>query len=96
MKINNIGYNHTHDVDLVIQRPTGSGDHLLLLLKTPAVFTFGEKDVFTEPDSFIPFKQGTPQIYRAHGPTFSNDRFHFSISDDETCFLKLLIYHLIK
>ena len=56
MKINNIGYNHTHDADLVIQRPTGSGDHLLLLLKTPAVFTFGEKDVFTEPDSFILFK----------------------------------------
>ncbi len=63
-------YNHTHDADLVIQRPTGSGNHLLLLLKTPAVFTFGEKDVFTEPDSFILFKQGTPQIYRAHGRHF--------------------------
>ena len=48
MKINNIGYNHTHDADFVIQRTTGSGDYLLLLLKTPAVFTLRGKDLVTE------------------------------------------------
>ena len=90
MKINNIGYNHTHDADFVIQRTTGSGDYLLLLLKTPAVFTLGGKDIITEPDSFILFRQGTPQLYRAYGLTFSNDWFHFSISDDEMGFLEAL------
>ena len=90
MKINNIGYNHTHDADFVIQRTTGSGDYLLLLLKTPAVFTLGGKDIVTESDSFILFRQGTPQLYRAYGLTFSNDWFHFSISDDEMGFLEAL------
>lgn len=90
MKINNIGYNHTHDADFVIQRTAGSGDYLLLLLKTPAVFTLGGQNIVTEPDSFILFRQGTPQSYRAYGLTFSNDWFHFSISDDEMGFFEAL------
>jgi len=56
LHINNIGYNHTHDADFEIQRPCGSGDYLLLLLKTPAIFTLGGKDIITEPDSFILFR----------------------------------------
>ena len=90
MHINNIGYNHTHDADFEIQRPCGSGDYLLLLLKTPAIFTIGGKDIITEPDSFILFRQSTPQIYRAYGISFSNDWFHFNIADDEMSFFEAL------
>lgn len=90
MYINNIGYNHTHDADFLIQRPSGSGGYLLLLLKTPAIFTFGREDVITEPDSFILFRLGSPQFYRAYGSSFSNDWFDFAISDDELCFFKNL------
>lgn len=53
MQINTIGYNHVHDADLKIQRPSGSGDNLLLLVKTPAVFTLHEEDIVTEGNSFI-------------------------------------------
>ena len=34
MEIRNAGYNHCHDTDFIIDRPKGSGDNLLLLLKT--------------------------------------------------------------
>lgn len=90
MHINNIGYNHSHDADFIIQRPNGSGDYLLLLLKTPAIFTFNDEDIITEPDSFILFRQGTPQLYRAYGVSFSNDWFHFSITGDEMSFFEAL------
>lgn len=90
MQINNIGYNHRHDADFQIQRPSGSGDYLMLLLKTPAIFTLNGEDIITEPDSFMLFRKGTPQLYRAYGAEFSNDWFHFSISDDEMRFFKAL------
>ena len=44
MKINTIGYHHTHDADFIIERPNGSGDYLLLIIKTPALFRFAGKE----------------------------------------------------
>lgn len=90
MHINNIGYNHSHDADFVITRPNGSGDYLLLLLKTDAIFKFGDKEITTSPDSFILFKQGTPQLYRSAGGVFSNDWFHFSIDKEDEKFFDSL------
>lgn len=90
MHINNIGYNHCHDADFKIQRPTGSGDYLMLLLRTSAVFDINDEDVITEPDSFILYRKGTPQFYRAFGAQFSNDWFHFDIPDEEMDFLEML------
>ena len=83
MTINNIGYNHNHDADFQIHRPDGSGDYLLLLLKTPAVFLLDGKEQLTESDSFILYQKGTPQFYRAHGSYFSNDWLHFDMSEEE-------------
>ena len=83
MKINNIGYNHYHDADFQISRPDGSGDYLLLILKTPAVFTFEGKDLITDASAFILYQKGTPQFYRALGSSFANDWLHFDISSDE-------------
>lgn len=83
MRINNIGYDHCHDADFRIDRPDGSGDHLALLLKTPAVFTFDGKDIQTEANSVIIYRKGTPQYYRASGSVFANDWFHFELDEDE-------------
>jgi AraC family transcriptional regulator of arabinose operon len=90
LHINNIGYNHTHDADFYIDRPKGSGDYLLLLLKTPAIFTLDGKDINTDPNSFILFREGTPQLYRAVGVQFSNDWFHFSFDDEDMKFILAL------
>ena len=79
MYINNIGYNHYHNADFCINRPQGSGDYLFVLLKTPAVFTFEDREIISEENSFILFKKGSPQHYRAHGVQFSNDWVHLTV-----------------
>lgn len=90
MKINNIGYNHKHDSDFFVLRPNGSGDNLLLLLKTPAVFILNGEELHTEKNSFILYKEGTPQDYRSDGGEFSNDWFHFSFDEKEKALLDAL------
>lgn len=90
MRINNIGYGHTHDADFYINRPEGSGDHLLLLLKSPAIFTFNGQDTVTEPDSFIIFRKDTPQLYRADNQPFSNDWVHFTAEEEDQRFFESL------
>ena len=90
MNINNIGYEHCHNADFRIERPQGSEDYLFLLLKTAAIFTFNGEDIITEKNSFILFEKDTPQFYRAYGAAFSNDWFHFSISDDDISFFREL------
>ena len=93
MKIRNIGYNHIHDADFIINRPNGSGDYMLLLLKTSTIFTFNHVDITTQPDSFILYNKNSPQHYRAYGTQFANDWFHFQIDhpDDEALLTRLAI-----
>lgn len=90
MKINNIGYNHRHDADFNINRPNGSGDYLMLLLKTPALFCLNKEEFITQPDSFILFQKGTPQYYRASEESFANDWFHFNAEETDLAFLQSL------
>lgn len=90
MFIKNVGYNHCHDADLNISRPNGSGDYLLLLLKTPAIFTFNGSDIISEANSFILYSENTPQFYRAYGTQFSNDWFHFKLTEEDILFLNQL------
>ncbi|WP_295151986.1 AraC family transcriptional regulator [uncultured Ruminococcus sp.] len=90
MKINNVGYNHRHDTDFIIERPEGSGDCLLLLLKTDGIFTIDNKEIKVAKDSFFLFPQGMPQYYRCVPKhEFANDWIHFHFEDDEEAeFLK--------
>lgn len=90
MKINNIGYNHKHDSDFFVLRPNGSGDNLLLLLKTSAVFVLNGKELHTDKNSFILFREGTPQDYRSDGGEFANDWFHFSVDEKDKALFEAL------
>ncbi len=84
MIIHNIGYNHCHDADFKIERPVGSGDNLLLLLKTPAIFTLNGSDVIIPENSLFIYRKGTPQFYRClPKQTFSNDWIHFTFEGEE-------------
>lgn len=84
MIINNVGYNHCHDADFFIDRPTGSGDCLLLLLKTDAIFTLNGKDVPVAKNTFFLYRKGTPQYYRCVPQhVFANDWIHFDFEGDE-------------
>ena len=90
MKINNVGYNHRHDADFFIDRPNGSGDCLLLILKTDAVFTLFGKDTAVQKNSFFLYPQGMPQFYRCVPKhEFANDWIHFRFDEGEEAeFLK--------
>ncbi len=90
MKLNNIGYNHFHDTDLLVDRPEGSGDTLFLLLKSTGVFHMKEGIKIGQPNSFLLYEEGYPQYYTAYESTFDNDWFHFSVSEEEVNWLKEL------
>ena len=84
MKIINVGYNHCHDSDFYIDRPEGSGDNLLILLKTDAVFNIDGKDIKIPENSFFMYKKGRPQRYRCvYQSVFANDWVHFEFEGDE-------------
>lgn len=57
MIIHNVGYNHCHDADFFIDRPDGSGDYLLLVLKTDTIFTLDGKDTIVPKNSFFLYKR---------------------------------------
>lgn len=82
MKINRIGLNYTHSPNFAINRTSGSGDYLLLLLKTSAIITLMEKNVTADKNSVIIFNKKTPQIYCANQSTFSNDFIHFEAENE--------------
>ena len=84
MIINNVGFNHSHDVDFFVERPKGSGDYLFLLIKTGAFFNLNGIEKSVSENSFILYKKGGPQIYRCiPKQTFTNDWIHFDFESEE-------------
>lgn len=88
MYIRSMGVNHCHSSDFVKDRPCGTGEYILLLVKTGAVFKFGEKEVHTKPDSLIIYKKGSPQYFRADNGKYINDWICFDMEEDEVPFFK--------
>ena len=93
MIINNVGYNHCHDADFFINRPEGSGDYLLLLLKTDAVFILDNAETIIPKNSVFIYPKGMPQYYKClPQQTFENNWIHFLFEPgEEQEFLKLNI-----
>lgn len=84
MILHNVGYDHRHDADFFIDRPDGTGDWLLLILKTDAIFTLNGADVFVPQRSFFLYPPGVPQFYRCiQQHPFANDWIHFLFEGDE-------------
>ena len=80
MKIVNAGVNYRHSEKLVINRPCGSGDYILLVVKSPAFFMFSGHKTVSDKNAVMLFKKGTPQYYGAYGGEFANDWIHFELS----------------
>lgn len=96
MIINNVGYDHCHDADFFINRPSGSGDYLLLILKTDAIFTIDSNDLIVPANSVFIYSKDVPQNYRCIPQhTFENDWIHFEFeADEEEYFLSLDIPYM--
>ena len=83
MRIIKAGYNYRHSEDFYINRPYGSGDFLLLIIKTEAFIYLDGKKMSVRPNSAIILKKETPQIYGAVNSEFVNDWIHFDIDESE-------------
>ena len=83
MQINNVGYNFTHASNFAVNRPHGSEDYVIIVLRTNAEFLFGEERVLASAGSVILYNKGTPQHFRAFDSVFANDWVHFDMSADE-------------
>lgn len=84
MTLHNVGYDHHHDADFMIERPQGSGDYLLLILKTASIFTLDGEDVYIPEKTFFLYPEGMPQYYRCVPQHFfANDWLHFQLTHEE-------------
>ena len=90
MKIANIGYNYRHSPEFSINRPYGSGDNLLLIIKTQAFIWLGGERIIVSPNSAVIFKRGTPQIYGVVDGEYVNDWIHFDLDASEEAFFSTL------
>lgn len=83
MTIVNAGCNYIHPANFSINRPNGSGDYILLILRTPAYFVLNGQRQRSPAHSVIVFKKGTPQFYGAVSHEFANDWIHFDIDEQK-------------
>lgn len=90
MEINNIGIDFCHPTDFVISRPFGSGDYLVLIVKSRGYFTLDGREHLVSPGTVMVYKKGTPQIYRAADEEYRNDWFHFEPTTGELSFIDAL------
>ena len=58
--IDDIGYNHRHEKGFVIDRPDGTADWLLLIIKSPAVYRYDSKEVRMPANVLIIYTPGAP------------------------------------
>jgi len=90
MRIKKVGFGFQHTGNFSINRPRGSGDYLLLILKTDAIFHLESGKTLVESGSFILFKLGSPQIYEIAGDIFINDWIHFDADENDLLWLQSL------
>lgn len=86
MKLISIGYNHLHKSTFEIDRPDGIDSWLFLLIKTPAIFHFGGKEIEVSANSFVIFQSEFPHYYRANNQEYIDDWFHFVPTEEEIAF----------
>lgn len=86
MIFNAIGYNYRHSEDFVIDRPNGLNEYLLLIIKSKAVFKFGDDFIHANPYSLILFNKGSQQYFKADKETYINDWVTFTLTSEEEKF----------
>ncbi|MCR5126591.1 MAG: AraC family transcriptional regulator [Lachnospiraceae bacterium] len=72
------GCNTRHPSTFVLSRPEGLDHYVLLNIKTPAIFTIGEKTQTITPNLSILIPPGIPYSYQNPGGEYIDDWIHFS------------------
>ena len=91
--LNNMGFDICHRGDFSIDRPSGSGDWLIIIFKTQASLTLGTIERIVPSDSAIIFKKGTPQLYKTICGNYVNHFLHFQTDCEAD--LRVLNFFLI-
>jgi AraC-like DNA-binding protein len=82
--ISNGGCNMRHSSSFFMYRPDGIIDYLLIIVKSRAHFTVGNKEFSVKPDSVIIIDRNTPYYYHNPQGEYANDWLHFECTDDAT------------
>lgn len=89
MEIHNVGYNFRHSRDFRINRPYGSGDMVIIMTKSKAVFSLDGEEMHVPTGSVMVYSKGTPQIFGPDGDEFVNDWVHFDLAENENIITEL-------
>lgn len=85
-----VGYHHIHDKEFTVERPDGSGDWLLLIVKSPAVFRIDGEEIHTKAGSYIIFPLHAPLYYSADRADYIDDWLHFFPDEEDLRLLREL------
>lgn len=96
IKIKLIGYHFQNCPGFCVERPTGSGDYLLLYLRRPTEIMKDGHYIKVPENTFILYEKNKPQIYRHiksenSDDCFINDWIHFDFDNYDNFFEKLEI-----
>lgn len=91
IQINNLGHNFSHGKNFSVNRPSGSGDYLLLLFKTSAIIVLHGKEITVSDNTLIVYKKHTAQCYYPDSNSFVNDWIHFDGDEAEELLSRLKI-----
>ena len=83
MNIRKWGYDYRHPAGFSIDRPEGSGDFMLLVVRSPAWFELGGERQETHSDGVVLYRKGAPQRYGALGEEYVNDWLHFDADEED-------------
>lgn len=77
MNIIKAGYGYRETSSFSVNRPWGSGDYVLIVLRSASYFVLDGKHQIVPENSVIIYQKGTPQHYGSIDDQFVNDWIHF-------------------
>ncbi len=83
MEIHTVEINYTYETGVVIDRPNGSGDNLLVIFKTPAFITFNGETRQVIPNNAVVFAKGTHQLYGLKNGLYINHCIHMDCDEKD-------------
>ena len=83
MKVGAIGYNYQHRDGFVMERLTGTGCRLLLIVKEPSLFVINGAEYRVKKNSFVLFSPSTAYRYCADGEVYTDDWIYFNTTPED-------------
>lgn len=87
MEITHCGFDMQHSSGFKVLRPTGLGEYLLLIMRSPVCVIVNEKTHYTKGHSVILFHKDTPHFFAADNKPYINDWIQFQADEADLQFL---------